>query len=569
MKFGQTSRERNIRSLIGFELFMKAACLSFSMFLWKGLVEFCLWAAGYSYVTKENLVSFLLSPCVLVCVVLLVAIASFLSAFEANAVCVTVQQGNYGVYLSVSELFLETVEETRRLFKKGRKGIKIAVGCLLFVVIVNLPLVLFMLFGFVKTRDASDTAWIIGLFLVMLGAVGIAGLVCSKKRSILHGVLKRGLILFVTEGMGYFLGLLLGVFVIVHTTDSALSGIILLRMLEKYHLVCGLLFFSVNTVVFECFCADFLLREDGRGKKEKIQIPRVSQHTVRSKVCFWVICTAALVMMGVQSVAYVRNQRVFLAETLNEICITAHRGASDGAPENTMASVALAIEEGADYAEIDVRLTADGVPVLLHDNALFRTTGVLKDVDNVSYEELSAYDAGSSYSKAFAGEKVPRLADVLAEYGGKIGFNIELKTKNDRELVRAVVTLIEEYRLEESCVITSASYQQLEWVKAVNRSIKTGYILSMVYGDFYKSVAADFFSIRSGYVTESVVKRAHAVGKEVHAWTVNKENELERMKAIGVDNIITDKPAYAREIVQSNHSAETFGEWMLLFTSEK
>jgi len=270
-----------------------------------------------------------------------------------------------------------------------------------------------------------------------------------------------------------------------------------------------------------------------------------------------------------QTVSFFRNGNVFMSEALEELCITAHRGASGEAPENTLAAIGLAVEQGADYAEIDVRLTADGVPVLLHDEALFRTTGVLNDVDCVTYEELSTYDAGIRYAKEFAGQRVPSLREVFEEYGGDIGFNIELKTKQDKALAFEVVHLIEEYGLEESCIVTSMSYRQLQWVKELNGELKTGHILSMVYGDFYENDAADFFSIRSDCVTELVVEKAHAHGKEIHVWTVNRENELKRMKAIGVDNIITNTPAYAREIVQKDKEAESLGEWLLLLTSKK
>lgn len=245
-----------------------------------------------------------------------------------------------------------------------------------------------------------------------------------------------------------------------------------------------------------------------------------------------------------------RNVRPRLSDIGKNVLITAHRGASYGAPENTRASIALAIAENADYVEIDVRMTADGVPVLMHDRALFRTTGIVNDIDKVTYEEVSFYDVGAGYGEAFQGEKVPGLQEILEEYGRKIKFNIELKERNNPKLVAEVVGLIEAYGLEEQCVVTSDSYIQLEWLKKVNKKIKTGYIMSLVYGEVYGYDAADFFSIKSDYITEQLVKGAHARGKEIHAWTVNKAYEIKRMQEIGVDNIITDKPAYAKEIIR-------------------
>ena len=235
----------------------------------------------------------------------------------------------------------------------------------------------------------------------------------------------------------------------------------------------------------------------------------------------------------------------------NTVLITAHRGASYGAPENTRASIMLALAEQADCIEIDVRMTADGVPVLMHDRAMFRTTGEMKNVDQVTYREISSYNAGVRYGEVFAKETVPALEDVLIEFGKNVRFNIELKENG--ALAPAVVKLIEEYGLESSCAITSDSYEQLEQVKKLNSGITTGYILSRVYGEIYGYEAADFFSVKSEYITAQMVKGIHNKGKEIHAWTVNKAYELERMKELGVDNIITDKPAYAKEIVQGSN----------------
>ncbi len=279
------------------------------------------------------------------------------------------------------------------------------------------------------------------------------------------------------------------------------------------------------------------------GRRKSIHCIVTLERVLKTACLFF--CVA-----GILAITLMRTEGVGVLRDRKKIMITAHRGASHGAPENTRASVALAIAEGADYAEIDVRLTEDGIPVLMHDRALFRTTGIVNDVDKITYAELTSYDVGRRYAKEFAGETVPSLAEIFEEYGRKIRFNIELKDGNSSELAEAVVSLIELYGLEERCVVTSALYEQLEYVKQANESIKTGYILSLVYGEVFGYDAADFFSIKSECITEQLVKGAHAKGKEVHAWTVNKGYEIERMQELGVDNIITDNPAYVREMLR-------------------
>ena len=122
---------------------------------------------------------------------------------------------------------------------------------------------------------------------------------------------------------------------------------------------------------------------------------------------------------------------------------------------------------------------------------------------------------------------------------------------HSQDLETKVVNLIEQYGFERQCVITSATYESLVNVKKLNPNLKTGYIMSVVYGNFYDKEYIDFFSMKSSFITQRVVKEAHSRGKEIHAWTVNTKNEMDRLKNMGVDNIITDKPVKAREILYS------------------
>ena len=105
-------------------------------------------------------------------------------------------------------------------------------------------------------------------------------------------------------------------------------------------------------------------------------------------------------------------------------------------------------------------------------------------------------------------------------------------------------------------MLTSVSLSYLKRVKEADPDIKTGQILSAVYGRCYEEEYADFISIRSSFVTRSLVEAAHEYGKAVHVWTVNRKAELERIPHLGVDNVITDYPAAARAILYQQEAAE-------------
>ena len=112
-----------------------------------------------------------------------------------------------------------------------------------------------------------------------------------------------------------------------------------------------------------------------------------------------------------------------------------------------------------------------------------------------------------------------------------------------------MVALIHQYEFERQCVITSMSHEALSMVKEEDQTLRTGYIMSLAYGNFYENPAIDFFSMKASIVTEDIVVKAHKFGKEVHAWTVNSKNEITRLSAIGVDNIITDRPVYVQQVL--------------------
>lgn len=245
--------------------------------------------------------------------------------------------------------------------------------------------------------------------------------------------------------------------------------------------------------------------------------------------------------------------------------ITAHRGSSSSAPENTMAAIEAAVEEMADWAEIDVQETGDGVVVLCHDAGLQRVAGVRSRIKDLTFEEIKEVDVGSWFGEEFAGERIPALAEVMEYAKGRLNLNIELKYSGmDSMLPEKVQQLVAEYGLEDQCVISCTNLNYLRRVKKADSRTKTGYIIPAAYGDYYMDEDVDVISIRSGFVTKGLVRAAHEAGKSVHAWTVNEKLELERMRVLMVDNVITDMPVLAREILYREEVTESLLEYLKL-----
>lgn len=226
--------------------------------------------------------------------------------------------------------------------------------------------------------------------------------------------------------------------------------------------------------------------------------------------------------------------------------VTAHRGASNQAPENTLPALLSAIHSNADFVEIDVRMTADGVPVLCHDASLKRTAGVAGNLQEYTYAELSSYDFGGWFSDSYENVPIPTLEQALGTCKGKIRINIELKDGED--LAEIVLKLIKTHDMEDQVLISSTKLSYLKEIKEKKPEIPTGYIASSPCTELLDNTDIDFFSVSSSWVTADFTEQAHRLGKEVHIWTLDTPEALLSAKRLHADNVITDCPDLAESL---------------------
>jgi glycerophosphoryl diester phosphodiesterase len=242
--------------------------------------------------------------------------------------------------------------------------------------------------------------------------------------------------------------------------------------------------------------------------------------------------------------------------------VTAHRGSSEAAPENTLAALYQAISDGADAAEIDVQETADGALVLLHDKDLMRVAGVPIKIWQAELADLRRLDVGSWFDPAFFDERIATLDEALKAAGSKLDLNIELKYNgHDQALAERVVEQVREARCGERCIITSLSQAGLARVRELAPEIRIGQIVTAAIGEPRK-LDVDLLSMNQAHVTPSVVRANRRAGIETHVWTVNLEQDMARMLDYGVDAIITDRPAELRALM--NERAELSDPQLLL-----
>jgi glycerophosphoryl diester phosphodiesterase len=224
--------------------------------------------------------------------------------------------------------------------------------------------------------------------------------------------------------------------------------------------------------------------------------------------------------------------------------ITAHRGSSSSAPENTISAIYRAIEDGAGYAEIDVQMSEDGVVIVYHDRTL-KKLGNTTAINKLQYNEIIHADAGQWFDNEFTGERIPRLEEIMEIAMNKIKLNIELKMYDPVSLLPdAVVRLIEINGFVNNCIVTSFDENAIRRIKKLNPNIKTGLIVKshrQINKQFLNS-DINIISVKSHIVNSNLMKKTAKHNKEVHVWTVNDEKEMKRMLKAGVASIITDYP---------------------------
>ncbi|MEJ5241767.1 MAG: glycerophosphodiester phosphodiesterase family protein [Anaerolineales bacterium] len=237
-------------------------------------------------------------------------------------------------------------------------------------------------------------------------------------------------------------------------------------------------------------------------------------------------------------------------------CIFAHRGASAYAPENTLAAFELALQQGAPAIELDVKLSADGHVVVIHDPTVDRTTNGKGKVARLSLSELRALDAGSFFSEKYRGEKIPTLEEVFDLVGKRALINIELTnyTTPRDSLVEEVCRLVREHRMEENVLFSSFLPRNLHQAAILLPEVPRGLLaLEGWKGLWMRSFQFFFGNYQALHpyvsdVTPQQIASVHRIGRRVHVWTVNDANQMRRLLKWGADGIFTDDPPLALQI---------------------
>ncbi|TWT61391.1 glycerophosphodiester phosphodiesterase [Rubinisphaera italica] len=289
---------------------------------------------------------------------------------------------------------------------------------------------------------------------------------------------------------------------------------------------------------------------DSYGRSEAFTLPEDSGHqfsweirwTRRRLAAAFVIASLLATTIGITAIHTVRLE--------DDVEITAHRGGAFKAPENTLAAIRQGIADGADWIEIDVQESKDGVVLVAHDNDLMKVAGSPLKIWQGTAAELQAIDIGSYFSADYASERVPTLDEVLKLCKGKARLNIELKYYgHTQNLEQKVVELVESNGMENHIVIMSLKMNGIRKIQKLRPDWTVGLLTAVAAGDLTRS-DVDFLAVSTKLAKRDFIHTAHRKGKAVYAWTVNDPVTMSTMIGRGVDNIITDDPEMAREVLE-------------------
>lgn len=287
-----------------------------------------------------------------------------------------------------------------------------------------------------------------------------------------------------------------------------------------------------------------------------------------ARIVLGVLLSLVIVLVILSLLARPRPAHPFFANK-PDVLVIAHQGGEGLRPSNTMVAYQHAVELGVDVLEMDMHSTADGVLVLSHDDTVDRLTDGAGLIKEMTWAELQALDAGYRWSddegQTFPyrgqGITIPSLEEVFEAFPG-VPLNVEIK-QQEPPIVEPFCALIRQYGREEQVLVASFHPETMEAFRqacpevatsGTEKEIRPFYILnrlgiSAIYTPPAEAFQAPEYSGNLHVVTDGFVRGVHRRNVEVHVWTVNEIADMERLLALGVDGLITDRPNRLLELL--------------------
>lgn len=582
------------KPLILFEILWKLVTLLVIAPACAGLIQLAIHLAKLKYLTTSNLLQFLRSPWTILLLAVLLLLAALYTLFEIAAVCTCFRQSRFQkVRTTLGRMVRSGLQSVLHFFRGGGPFLVLHLLVLIPLIQFSATSGIFTAMGipdflayYMTKKEFLLPIYVAAIILCCLlsvrwvfSSVLFTQNQCSYRSAratsvqLVRGRFWQTFFSVLVWNCCYFAALLVFlcmitvvVLMVIRATGS--NDLIMSQAMRILKLLIQIVLWS-----FSFFATPICMAHlTALLEKRCVQMPEVvlpepiplsrSAKPFRRSTAVLTACCFTVAALGL-NLSYVYSvftgKANFRLALFQNPTVMAHRGLSADAPENTLYAFSDAISAGADFIELDVQQTRDGVLVVMHDSNLKRTTGVNKNIWDVDYADIQNLDAGSWFDPAYANARIPTLEETLQFVDKRARLNIEIKpTKHGSDtLEQDVAELITRYQYTDACYVTSFSYGSLKKVKEVNPEIRTGYLMSVAYGQFYSLKYADAFSLNKVFVTSQVVNAAHQQGKQIFAWTVNSMSEVRSLCNLHVDSIITDDPVMVQNVISRDSTGET------------
>jgi len=582
------------KPLILFEILWKLVTLLVIAPACAGLIQLAIHLAKLKYLTTSNLLQFLRSPWTILLLAVLLLLAALYTLFEIAAVCTCFRQSRFQkVRTTLGRMVRSGLQSVLHFFRGGGPFLVLHLLVLIPLMQFSATSGIFTAMGipdflayYMTKKEFLLPIYVAAIILCCLlsvrwvfSSVLFTQNQCSYRSAratsvqLVRGRFWQTFFSVLVWNCCYFAALLVFlclitvvVLMVIRATGS--NDLIMSQAMRILKLLIQIVLWS-----FSFFATPICMAHlTALLEKRCVQMPEVvlpepvplsrSAKPFRRSTAVLTACCFTVAALGL-NLSYVYSvftgKANFRLALFQNPTVMAHRGLSADAPENTLYAFSDAISVGADFIELDVQQTRDGVLVVMHDSNLKRTTGVNKDIWDVDYADIQNLDAGSWFDPAYANARIPTLEETLQFVDKRAKLNIEIKpTKHGSDtLEQDVAELITRYQYTDACYVTSFSYGSLKKVKEANPEIRTGYLMSVAYGQFYSLKYADAFSLNKVFVTSQVVNAAHQQGKQIFAWTVNSMSEVRSLCNLHVDSIIMDDPVMVQNVISRDSTGET------------
>jgi glycerophosphoryl diester phosphodiesterase len=365
------------------------------------------------------------------------------------------------------------------------------------------------------------------LFLVMLGSLALTATLLTT----------------VVLGAAHLLGSILAPFFFhsIPLLAPVLGGLVALWLLANL---------LITTVTSGSFAAVLILFYDRSGSKITAGNFAENQQNTRKQITaplFFILLIAS-----VAGAVLTGNQLLNTIPADNDTTVIAHRRAAGKTPENPLVSIRHAINDSADWVKLDVQETSDGNVIVIHDSDFMKLASAPLKVRDVALKEIQKTDIGNWLNSGLSTERVPTLAEALEVAKGNCHVLIELKYYgHNQQLEQRVAEIVEQAGMVKNIAIMSLKYEGIRKFRTLRPDWPVGLLSSKAIGKL-SDLDVDFLAINTAIAKPAFIRRIQSTGKQVYVWTVNDQVAMSRMMTLGVDGLITDEPALAREVLSKN-----------------